>query len=455
MRFILAFLLVLLTSSCEDYLKWRRPELVSLTYEVNTCDSSYTWIDGITYFSDNNEATFMMSGLENIDTLFELDLVFYFKSDTMKIWKCNDYTWIDSIVYFENNNTATHMVTASDGCDSLVYLDLTIAPLEGVDVVESCGDYTWIDGSVYTQNNNTATHVLTTSSGCDSTVTLDLTIVPLQGVDVVESCGDYTWIDGNIYTQNNNTATHVLTTSSGCDSIVSLDLTIVPLQGVDVVQSCDDYTWIDGNIYTQNNNTATHLLATASGCDSLVSLDLTILYSTVVYDTVITCGPYTWINGITYTNDNYNAFVTDTAQNTCDSITQLHLTMNCECSTPPSFNCSITTTTSNNAANSWYSMVTTAGTTFQRGDSYTINMYSSQNYFFSPGSSVEMCCNETVVYVWSGSSMVNFSNNICTFQVPTLSNQTFPNTQIKNDNCFTFRVRKNSDVWVSTPFSIQ
>ena len=405
MRFILAFLLVLLTSSCEDYLKWRRPELVSLTYEVNTCDSSYTWIDGITYFSDNNEATFMMSGLENIDTLFELDLVFYFKSDTMKIWKCNDYTWIDSIVYFENNNTATHMVTASDGCDSLVYLDLTIAPLEGVDVVESCGDYTWIDGSVYTQNNNTATHVLTTSSGCDSTVTLDLTIVPLQGVDVV--------------------------------------------------QSCDDYTWIDGNIYTQNNNTATHLLATASGCDSLVSLDLTILYSTVVYDTVITCGPYTWINGITYTNDNYNAFVTDTAQNTCDSITQLHLTMNCECSTPPSFNCSITTTTSNNAANSWYSMVTTAGTTFQRGDSYTINMYSSQNYFFSPGSSVEMCCNETVVYVWSGSSMVNFSNNICTFQVPTLSNQTFPNTQIKNDNCFTFRVRKNSDVWVSTPFSIQ
>ena len=451
------FLAVLLgmMSSCEDYLKWGRPKVLSYSYNVNTCDSSYTWIDGNTYFNDNSDATFIINGVGDVDTLFELDLVFYFKSDTMKIWMCDKYTWIDGIVYSESNNTATHMIKASDGCDSIVTLDLTIAPLQGIDVVQACSDYTWIDGNIYTQSNNSATHLLTTAAGCDSIVSLDLTIAPLQGIDVVQACSDYTWIDGNVYTQNNNTATHVLTTSSGCDSIVTLDLTIVPFQGVDVVQACSDYTWIDGNFYTQNNNTATHLLATASGCDSVVTLDLIILYPTVIYDTVINCGPYTWIDGITYTNNNYNAYVTVIGQNGCDSTTYLHLSMDCECAAPPSFSCNVTTTTSNNAANSWYSMITTVGTTFQRGDSYTINMYSSQNYYFSPGSTIELCCNETVVYLWSGSSTVNFSNNICTFTIPTFSNTTFPNTTIKNDNCFTFRVRKNSDVWVSTAFSIQ
>ena len=160
------FLAVLLgmMSSCEDYLKWGRPKVLSYSYNVNTCDSSYTWIDGNTYFNDNSDATFIINGIGDVDTLFELDLVFYFKSDTMKIWMCDKYTWIDGIVYSESNNTATHMVKASDGCDSIVTLDLTIAPLQGIDVVQACSDYTWIDGNVYTQNNNTATHVLTTSS---------------------------------------------------------------------------------------------------------------------------------------------------------------------------------------------------------------------------------------------------------------------------------------------------
>lgn len=48
---------------------------------------------------------------------------------------------------------------------------------------------------------------------------------------------------------------------------------------VDVINTCSPHTWIDGILYTTNNNTATYLLegAAQNGCDSLVTLNLTII----------------------------------------------------------------------------------------------------------------------------------------------------------------------------------
>lgn len=49
-------------------------------------------------------------------------------------------------------------------------------------------------------------------------------------------------------------------------------------QGTDVVSACDSYTWVDGITYTEDNTTATYIYegAAANGCDSLVTLDLSI-----------------------------------------------------------------------------------------------------------------------------------------------------------------------------------
>jgi len=382
-------------TSCENYLTWGRPTLVSYSYPVLSCDSSYTWIDGNTYTSDNSDATFIVKGDEDVDTLFELELVFYLKSDTMNVWRCDKYTWIDGIEYSESNNTATYLVASSDGCDSLVALDLTIAPL--------------------------------------------------QGVDTITACTSYTWIDGNIYTQSNNSATHLLTTSNGCDSIITLNLTITPLQGTDNITACSSYTWIDGNTYTQSNNSATHLLTTAAGCDSVVTLNLTVLYPTFIYDTVTTCGPYTWINGTTYTNNNYSASVTTTGQNGCDETTYLHLTMDCECSIAPNFNCSITTIT-----NGQYYNIGISGTSFTPGQSIVVTMNSS-SYNFGQAKNVSLYCNETVVHNFGG--WLLFSGNSRTFTIPTF---------IDADNCFTMRVTKegptvsasDDEIWVSNSFNI-
>ncbi len=54
------------------------------------------------------------------------------------------------------------------------------------------------------------------------------------------------------------------------------DYSCVPTTGIDHIISCGPYTWIDGLVYSTNNNTATHVLTNAAGCDSTVTLNLTI-----------------------------------------------------------------------------------------------------------------------------------------------------------------------------------
>jgi len=92
---------------------------------------------------------------------------------------CDSYTWIDGVTYTSNNNTATDTLIASNGCDSIVSLNLTINDTKtSTDtVVANDSSYTWIDGVTYTSSNNTATDTLIASNGCDSIVTLNLTLI--------------------------------------------------------------------------------------------------------------------------------------------------------------------------------------------------------------------------------------------------------------------------------------
>jgi hypothetical protein len=230
----------------------------STTDNQGACDN-YTWIDGNTYTSSNNTATVMLSSISGCDSLVTLDLIIdnsLTGTDTQSA--CDSYTWIDGVTYTSNNNTATQLLTATGGCDSLVTLDLTInSSNTGIDVQVACDTYTWLDGVEYTTSNNSATHMLTNAAGCDSTVTLNLTITNSNtGTDVIDACDTYTWIDGVEYTASNNSATHVLTNAAGCDSTVTLNLTIntvntdVTVVDDNTLQSDEvnaDYQWLDCN----------------------------------------------------------------------------------------------------------------------------------------------------------------------------------------------------------------
>ncbi len=295
------------------------------------CDS-YMWIDGNTYTSSNNTAIFVLINAAGCDSTVSLDLTINYSTigtDTQVA--CDSYTWIDGNTYTTSNNTATFVLTNAVGCDSTVTLDLTMNNSNtGTDTQIACDSYTWIDGNTYTVSNNTATFVLTNAVGCDSTVTIDLTINNSNtGTDLQVACDSFTWIDGNTYTTSNNVASFVLTNAAGCDSTVTLDLIVnYSNTGIDTQAACDSFTWIDGLTYTTSNNTATFVLTNASGCDSTVTLDLTVNSSYAVSDAQIHCDSYTWIDGITYTSDNNTAVMNLTTVEGCDSIVTLDLIIN-------------------------------------------------------------------------------------------------------------------------------
>ena len=163
---------------------------------------------------------------------------------------CDSYTWIDGVTYTSSNNTATYTLINAAGCDSVVTLDLTINYSSSeTDIQTACDSYTWIDGVTYTSSNNTATHTLTNAAGCDSVVTLDLTINPViativqNGNDIEASAINgtspyfYDWSTGEntaiITPSANGLYWVVVTDSDSCFSdSATFDVTFVSGTGV-------------------------------------------------------------------------------------------------------------------------------------------------------------------------------------------------------------------------------
>lgn len=139
-------------------------------------------------------------------------------------------------------------------------------------------------------NPSIANNSLTTDGSTDAFIVKLQKCSATNGVHTVIACGSYTWFDGVTYTQNNNVATYVMEggNSIGCDSVLTLNLTLKQnTTGVHTVTACQKYTWLNGVTYTENNTTATHKLegAAANGCDSILTLNLTIkpLDPTITY----------------------------------------------------------------------------------------------------------------------------------------------------------------------------
>ena len=177
------------------------------------CDS-LAWLDGNTYDSTNTTATHIIpnGAASGCDSIITLDLTINntaLSTDTYS--ECDSLAWIDGNTYFVNNNTATHTIPngAASGCDSVITLNLTInQTAQSLDIRSECDSLAWIDGNTYFSSNNTATHTISNgaANGCDSTVTLNLTI---NSVDTT-------------ITQNNNNLTANATVATfqwlDCDS---------------------------------------------------------------------------------------------------------------------------------------------------------------------------------------------------------------------------------------------
>jgi len=163
------------------------------------------WIDSIFYAQSNNTATITLSNSNGCDSLVFLDLTvnpsFY---TTDSITSCDSATWIDGNTYYANNNTALAPFASSAGCDSVHTLALTINYTTSADDVQvACDSFTWIDSNTYHSNNNSAVHIVEYASGCDSIITLDLTInavdtsISISGATLTssQSGGTYQWLN--------------------------------------------------------------------------------------------------------------------------------------------------------------------------------------------------------------------------------------------------------------------
>ncbi len=203
----------------------------SSTDVISAC-GSHTWINGVTYTSSNNTANYTVLNAAGCDSVISLNLTInqiYATTDVQTV--CDSLTWVDGITYYSNNSIATYQTTSVLGCDSVATLNLTlINSTIFVDVVHACGSYTWSNGVTYTASNNTATDTLVSTNGCDSVVMLDLTLgYATSGSDIQTSCDSLTWINGITYYSNNSNVYHTIVNATGCDSVVRLFLTIIPI----------------------------------------------------------------------------------------------------------------------------------------------------------------------------------------------------------------------------------
>ncbi len=176
--------------------------------DTRTECGSYEWIDGNTYTTDNNTATHtLVNGAANgCDSTITLDLtIIPIALGTDIQTACTSFNWIDGNTYTSSNNTATYTLVngAVNGCDSIVSLNLTIIqPSIYTDSRTVCDSLVWIDGNTYYSSNNSVSYTYTAGSinGCDSIVNLDL---------IVNSISDLTTsVNGLTITANNSNAVY-------------------------------------------------------------------------------------------------------------------------------------------------------------------------------------------------------------------------------------------------------
>ena len=120
---------------------------------------------------------------------------------------CNSYTWIDGNTYTSSNNTATFILSNANGCDSIISLDLTIYPSYNDSASTTiCSGDSLIFGSQILKTAGTYTEQFSSVNGCDSTVVIDLYI----------SAGGSANIIGPDTVSINDTSTYLV---SGGDSV--------------------------------------------------------------------------------------------------------------------------------------------------------------------------------------------------------------------------------------------
>lgn len=191
-----------------------------------------------------------------------------------------------------------------NGCDSIARLSLFVKPSHTLTFLANGGEGTMLtqqvcDGEETVLNGSTFTRegfffagwatsaTATTADYADGgiiTLTDDQTLyavwsrncVDRESNRIVTVCDSYYWNDSTYTTSGEYVRTRPSALPGGCDSIYRLHLTVKhSTENIYQIVSCQPYTWVDGQTY--NADTTRQLSMTNNvGCDSTVTLRLTI-----------------------------------------------------------------------------------------------------------------------------------------------------------------------------------
>ena len=301
---------------------------------VTNCDSFY-WRGNNLTSSDVYLDTVPPIGTNVCDSIYVLNLTIHQSSltnDTLisceampAHWSVNDSTYAVS-----TDDTASFLNQWH--CDSLITLHFVLSGPQSSDTqAVTTSDTTW--HNIYCATSGLYIDTMHNIFGCDSIVMLQLCIGGdcQYGDTVASECDSFVWY-GTTYKNSTELAWHTLSNAASTgDSIVTLHLTIRHSSfSIDTHEACVSYRWpISGNTYGASNYSATWNLGSSNavGCDSSIHLHLTIHQPNTGIDHQAACGSFTWVDGITYVEDNRTATYDTVNQWGCDSVATLHLAL--------------------------------------------------------------------------------------------------------------------------------
>ncbi|MDX1911752.1 MAG: T9SS type A sorting domain-containing protein [Saprospiraceae bacterium] len=244
----------------------------------------------------------------------------------------------DGESYVFGNDTLTlsgqysQLLSAAGGCDSLVNLTLDVLPhVENALNVAICAGASYdFNGQILTETGS-YTAVLTAENGCDSTVVLSLTVLPTQTTELSAStCANEPYQFNGLALSDPGVYSVVLTGANGCDSTVVLTLSVLPVSGSELTADicANEFYNFGGEILSQEGVYQLNLPA-ENGCDSIVTLTLTVRpLAETAFAASVCNGESFEYNGTVLTESGEYQFVYEgAAANGCDSIETLFLTI--------------------------------------------------------------------------------------------------------------------------------